>query len=182
MGETVAQSLAIRPVGRALIHDVNHKLVWLGDLDAAAAALGRWPAWLLREDRGAFIASQVWMWRREPDKAVEALNRLSREFINEALFLGPKAGLLALARRNGELPQAARGEWINARNAATRVVAEDPANKRALAWKGIALARLGETKEAGAILDELERAQELRADFRSRRRRRGAPAHRGRTR
>lgn len=165
MGEAVAQSLAIRPVGRALIHDVSHKLVWLGDVEAAAEALGRWPAWLLREDRGAFVASQVWMWRREPDRAVEALNRLTRDFINEGLFLGPRAGLLALAHEMANRPQAARTEWINARNAASRVVAEDPANKRALAWKGIALARLGETKEAVAILEELEQLKELRSDF-----------------
>ncbi len=165
MGEAVAQSLAIRPVGRTLIHDVNHKLVWLGDLEAAAEALGRWPAWLLREDRGAFVASQVWMWRREPDKAVEALNRLTRDFINEGIFLGPRSGLLALAHEMANRPQAARTEWINARNAASRVVAEDPANKRALVWKGIALARLGETKEAAAILEELEQLKELRSDF-----------------
>jgi TolB-like protein/cytochrome c-type biogenesis protein CcmH/NrfG len=163
--EVVAQSLALRPVGRAQLMDVQIKLNWRGDLEGAAEALARWPAWLRLEDRGGFVASQVWMWRREPDKAIAALNALSQDFLNDSFFVGPKAGLLALAHELADRPQAARQEWGNARRVTERVIAGEPGNKRAAAWRAIALARLGQQAEAEKLLGELEQLRELRSDF-----------------
>ena len=107
----------------------------------------------------------MWLWRREPDKAITALNARGRDFLNDSFFIGPQAGLLALAHEMAGRPQAARREWERARTVVERVFGADPSNKRVLAWKAIALAKLGQTAEAGKLLHELEQLRELRRDF-----------------
>ena len=164
--DAVAQSLALRPVGRALLWDVVMKLCWRGDVNGAAAALERWPAWLRLEDRGVFLASQVWLWRHEPDKAIAALNAVSRDYINTWMFVGPRSGLLALAHEMaGNRPDVARGEWENAKRVAGANVGADWKGRRALAWKACAMQRLGETKEAEAIYRDLAQSGDLLSEF-----------------
>ncbi|MDO8543812.1 MAG: TIR domain-containing protein, partial [Opitutaceae bacterium] len=161
----LAESLAVKSTGRAHAFGVLLKLCWRGDLDAAAADLERWPTWLRLEPRGAFVMSQVWLWRREPDKAIAALNAAPRDAWNDTYFTGPKAVLLALAHELAGRPQAARAEWENTRTVANRLLAEDPTLRAALAYKGVALARLGETAEAETLLRQLEQNQSLQAEF-----------------
>jgi TolB-like protein/Flp pilus assembly protein TadD len=163
--QAVAQSLALQVTGRAQMADVLMKLCWRGDLDGAAAALERWPAWLRLEDRGVFVASQVWLWRDEPDKAIAVLNGVTRDVLNDALFIGPRATLLALAHEQAGRVDAARGEWENALKSTERYLKEDASVKMLLACKATALARLGRTAEAEVIYRELEQLNELRSRF-----------------
>lgn len=110
----VAASLAIRPLGRALTTDVLLKLAWRGDLDGAAAAMQRWPEWLAREDRGAYVAWTVWLWRNEPEKAVAAIRAVSRDLLNDTLYRGPRAVLEAFALEAGGRREAAQEAWAQA--------------------------------------------------------------------
>jgi hypothetical protein len=159
------RALAIRKTGRALMMDVLLKLIWRGDLDGAAAALADWPSWLTLEDRGAFQASQVWLWRREPQKAVALLAPVSRDFLNDSWYLGPKAVLVALAQEMAGNAQAARAAWEDTKRVTTRVTGEQLTDQRALAYKAIAMARLGETAEAETLYRQLDQTKSLRSEF-----------------
>jgi TolB-like protein/Flp pilus assembly protein TadD len=117
------------------------------------------------EPRGAFAASQVWLWRHQPDKAIEALNAFTSDSFNDTFFNGPKSGLLALAHEIAGRPDAARAEWENTRSITNRLLAENRAQPAMLAWKAIALARLGEKTEAEQLLRQLEQTGGLRSDF-----------------
>ncbi|MDO8544577.1 MAG: TIR domain-containing protein [Opitutaceae bacterium] len=161
----IAASFALKPMGRAQVMDVLLKLCWQGDLDGAAAAVNRWPAWLLREPRGAFMASQVWLWRREPDKATAVIGALSTDALNDTYFTGPKAALLALAHEMAGRTEAARAEWEMARKVATRTLADNPTPRRVQGLKAVALARLGERTEAESLFRELEQTGGLASDF-----------------
>lgn len=104
-----ALSLAVRPSGRAQILDVLLKLCWRGDLDAAMKAMEAWPAWLLLEERGAFVAGLVWLWRGVPDQALAAFRTVKREYFRDTLYTGPRAVLEAVA-----LEAAGRPDAVNA--------------------------------------------------------------------
>lgn len=163
---TIKQADALRVTGRSLLLRALVELFWNGDLDAAATTLDQWPVWMRLEDRGAFVASQVWLWRREPDKALAVLSPISRDAFYDTYYMGPKAVLLALAHEMaGDRPQAARAEWENAKRVASRMVEEQPSLKRVLALKALALAKLGETAEAEALLRSLEQGGDLRNEF-----------------
>ncbi len=159
------QADAVAVTGRSHVLRVLVDLFWHGDTDRAVVSLEKWPLWMQREDRGAFVASQVWMWRREPDRAIAVLSPIARDAFFDTYYTGPKAVLLALAHEMAGRPQAARAEWENAKRVATRMVAEQPSLKRALTLKAVAMAKLGETVEAEAILRSLEQAGELRSEF-----------------
>ena len=161
---TIEQADAVSVTVRSRVLHVLLDLCWRGDLDGAAAALDKWPVWMQREDRGAFVASQVWMWRHEPDKAIAVLNPIARDAFYDTYYTGPKAVLLALAHEMAGRPQAARAEWENALRVATRMVAEQPSLKRALALKAVAMAKLGESAEAEALLRSLEQGGDLRGE------------------
>jgi TolB-like protein/Flp pilus assembly protein TadD len=162
---TVQRAQTIRATGRGLVWEAFFKLNWHGDLDGAALVVERWPAWLLLEQRGAFMASQVWFWRREPDKAIAVLAPIARDHFTDTFFTGPKSGLLALAHEMAGNKDAAAREWENARRVAERVTAEDPTARRTLAWRGTALARAGNLAEAEGILRDLEQTKDLFSEF-----------------
>jgi TolB-like protein/Flp pilus assembly protein TadD len=151
--------------GRSHVLRVLVDLFWHGDTDRAVASLEKWPLWMQREDRGAFVASQVWLWRREPDRAIAVLSPIARDAFYDTYYTGPKAVLLALAHEMAGRPQAARAEWENAKRVATRMVAEQPSLKRTLTLKAVAMAKLGEIAGAEAILRSLELAGDLRSEY-----------------
>jgi TolB-like protein/Flp pilus assembly protein TadD len=161
----LADSLALKSNGRAHLFGTMMQLCWRGDLDGAAASLERWPPWLQLEPRGAVIASQVWLWRHEPDKAIAVLAMVPRDSWSDIFFTGPKEVLLALAHEMAGRTQAARSAWENVNRSSAQLVTDDPTNKEALAYKGCALARLGDLAAAKSILSELEQTQNLRAEF-----------------
>ena len=151
----VAELLPRRSNGRVLEFDVRLKLNWRGDSAAAAAALGRWPAWMFNEDRGVQCAAQVWMWNREPAKALAALARFPRDYIRHARFTGPRAALTAWLHEQAGNRQAAQTDWKLAIQAADRELSIAPTSSEALHWKAWALARLGDRAAAELIVREL---------------------------
>ncbi len=105
-----ALSLAVRPNGRAQILDVLIKLCWRGDLDAAVKAMESWPSWLFLEERGAYVAGLVWLWRGAPEKALAAFRAVQRDYFRDTLYTGPRATLEAIALDAAGRPDATRVE------------------------------------------------------------------------
>ena len=82
------ESLKVRPLGRALLLKVNGLTLWEGDLDAAKQTLEQIPPSLMLEDRGAFLAFRVWLWRREPAKCLVGTQRGVPRFFGRSIFSG----------------------------------------------------------------------------------------------
>ncbi|MBI5768406.1 MAG: TIR domain-containing protein [Verrucomicrobia bacterium] len=142
---SVAKSLTAGPLGRAHVLDTLLKLCWRADLDAAAASLERWPAWLFREDRGALVAGLVWLWRGDAEKARGYFRGITRDYVRDSLYTGPRAVLEAAALELGQRPDAARAEWSRV----ARAFDKTPDNANDALWHALALARVGE-KDAAA--------------------------------
>ncbi len=152
----VAKSLARRSSVRALVFDGILKLCWRGDVSAAAVAVERWPAWSLLEDRGGSISGLVWLWARQPEKALAVYARLPRDYLRDSFFTGPRAALTALAHAQAGHGAAARADWQLALQVAERELAATPGDNYALYWKAWAASQLGDAPTAESIRGQLE--------------------------
>jgi|CZKI01.1.fsa_nt_gi tetratricopeptide (TPR) repeat protein len=137
--------------GRVLCMDVLLKTQWRGDVEAASAALAKWPEWLLREDRGAHLAWRTWMWAGKPDLALEAAQRAARDYLHDSYFTGPRAVLTARAHELAGHVEAAQADWREVLELTSRQLVVDLEDPSALMWKAWALERLGDHGAALAI-------------------------------
>ena len=153
---TVAGAMKAQPVARILAFDVWLRLYWSGDVHGTAASLQKWPAWFLREDRGAGLAAMAWLWRREPEKALQALQKLPRDYVRDYWFTGPRAVLTAWAQEQAGHAEAARADWNIVVKTADRELVAAPDDAAALHWKAWASARLGDPATAERLLRVLE--------------------------
>jgi TolB-like protein/predicted Zn-dependent protease len=161
----IAPALAHQPVGRILVLDVMFKTAWRGDLAAAQAAVSAWPGWLLREDRGAFIAWQAWMWSRRPDMALDVAARLPRDYLHDVWFTGPRAVLTARAHELAGHEEAAQADWRTVLRLVDRELAGSPDDVAALFWKAWAQSRLGDRAGAEATGTLLQQRNLTTATF-----------------
>jgi tetratricopeptide (TPR) repeat protein len=127
-----------------------------GDLDAAARVLEKIPGAYLLEDGGAFAASQLWLWRREGDKAVKVWQAFTRDVVECAEFRGPKAFLLGVAHHVAGRPAAAEAEWKGALAFVESQLAAQPNALHWVYWRARLLASLGRHDEAAAALRTFE--------------------------
>lgn len=148
MAATLEQSLAQRTTAVAC-HFKLMLLVWgWGDLPAGRAWVEQMPASLLPEDRVAMLAFLTWYWSRQPDRALEVLQRFPRPFMEQsALFVSANylAGCAQLLAGHSE---AAKVEFTTGLKAINERLAQEPANRKYLYEKTRLLARLGQRAEA----------------------------------
>ena len=127
-----------------------------GDLDAAAALLPKLPRAYLLEDDGAVLAHNIYLWRREPEKALEIWSGIARDLIECAQFSGPRTFLVGQANMLAKRPAAAEADW----QAALRVVEQlhevQPNAALWVFWKARLLAALGRKQEAEEELQTFE--------------------------
>ncbi len=142
------RSIALKPLGRALLLKTFMALVWTGDLDQARMALDRVPRRMLLEDRGAALASRVWLWRREPEKSLAALNAVPRDYFHDAFFTGPKAALAGMAQKMAGRSDAARNEWQSVLRVTEQRLMTEPNDLVSVLQKAFAQAELGQGEEA----------------------------------
>ncbi len=142
------RSIAVKPLGRALLLKTFVALVWTGDLEKARAALERVPRRMLLEDRGAALASWVWLWRREPDKSLAALNVVPRDYFHDAFFTGPKAALAGMAQKMAGRADAARNEWRSVVRVTEQRLTTEPNDLVSVLQRAFAQAELGQGREA----------------------------------
>ncbi|MDO8543816.1 MAG: TIR domain-containing protein [Opitutaceae bacterium] len=149
--KAVDAAIRLKPRGSAPISKANQLLRYRGDVARAREALAKVPVEYLREDYAAFIASQTWWCSREPDKEIDALKAMPRDYL-EAVFDGPKGFLMGQAHRLAGRSQAAAVEWRAALQLIEGRLAAQPNHVRLLMWKACLLAHLGEHAEARRLL------------------------------
>jgi hypothetical protein len=126
------------------------------DLDRAAETMAKSPARYLLEDKGAYWASWIALWRRDAEKCLAIWRNVPRDLIETSEFRGPKAFIVGQAQQLAGRHSAAQAEW----NAALRVVEQQltaqPNAVHWVYWKTRLLASLQRTTEAEETLRTFE--------------------------
>ncbi len=155
-------ALVQKPFVGARLMEIDFALRLRGDLNRANALLDSIPASALLEDRGCFIAYEVYRYSNRPDAALSAVRALSRDWINDASFFRGPRGLLAgdALAQSGRI-EAAAVEWQAALKLVDARLAVNPKDDPALNNRLILLALLGETVEARRLLTTLRQLRGL---------------------
>ena len=146
----LARALARHRSGRLLTFDVVVKCRWRGDTAGALKAIESWPAWLLRENRGVAVAWQAAYWGRQPARALSIVQEVTRDYLRDVNFAGPRAVLSARAHEIAGNTVAAQADWRLVVQRYDQDLAANSQDVVALFWKAWALARLGDTAGAQA--------------------------------
>ncbi len=151
------QSLAQAPTGRAYLIVTLLQLVLHGDVDRARDSLAKVPAATLLQDRGVNVATLVWLWRREPDRALDFLRTVPQDFIEDIYFTGPKLVLTGNAQHLAGHEEAARADW----SAALAMLdgRGSPGEYDSMTVRCELLGRLGRVDEAGQVFTRIEQDQ-----------------------
>jgi TolB-like protein len=168
LAATLEQSLAQRTTAVAC-HYKLMLLVWgWGDLPAGREWVEQMPGALLQEDRVAMLAFLTWYWSRQPDRALEVLQRFPRPFIEQGALFVSTDYLAGCAQLLAGHPEAAQLAFATGLKAINERAAQDPSNRRVLFEKTRLLARLGQRPEAAhslRVLQELAGAEATSASY-----------------
>ena len=118
-----------------------------GDLPAAAAFVDKIPSQLLLEDAFAHHAANVWMEIGQTEKALEALRRIPREFLEEKRVIRPKGLVVGNILNAAGRTEAAKVEWRQALALVEKRIAAEPGRPDWVRLKALLLGRLGEKTE-----------------------------------
>jgi len=151
------QSLAQAPTGRAYLIITLLQLVLHGDVDRARDSLAKVPVATLQQNRGVNIATLVWLWRREPEHALDFLRAVPRDFIEDIYFTGPKLVLTGRAQLLAGHEEAARADWAAALAMLDNRGAAGDLDSMVVRCE--VLARLGRVEEAGRVFVRIEQDQ-----------------------
>ncbi len=124
--EAANRSLAVQPTGAAFLFKVILPAT-AGDYAKAREALARVPPAVMVDDRGAAVAAYVWLFSREPEKAIEAINSFPGDDFSNMFSMGPKSMLLGFAHQLAGRTEAAQVHWRQTLKALDREAAADPA-------------------------------------------------------
>jgi Tfp pilus assembly protein PilF len=151
------QSLAQAPTGRAYIICTLLQLVLHGDLDRARDSLAKVPEATLQQNRGVNIATLVWLWRREPEHALEFLRTVPQDYIEDIYFTGPKLVLTGRAQKLAGHEEAAKADW----SAALEMIESrgSSGDISSMIERCELLARLGRSEEAGRLFLRIDQDQ-----------------------
>ena len=156
--EAVDRSLARQPSGAAYLLKTDLLRI-RGDLEEARAVLEKVPASILREPRGACVATYVWYMSREPEKMLAALSNMPGDYVSNNVYEGPKGWFVGLAHELAGRPEEARAEWRLAAQAIDQRLVNQPKAANLFYWKTDLLARLGEKDEASRSLHLYQQLQ-----------------------
>jgi tetratricopeptide (TPR) repeat protein len=150
----VDASLALRKGAAATVRKVDCRLNFHGDLDGAERVLARVPATARLDDRAVSLACQLWLWKRKPDNCLDALNAVSRDFLQGYYWSGaPKHWLLGKVHQLAGRSAAAEAQWRLAMKAIEKARTEAPDAVDLIFWSANVKARLGLKAEAQRDLD-----------------------------
>jgi len=161
---TMDQAYLAQPGPAARLFKIVFLLYSHGDLDGAAALLADIPPAFMLEERGAVLASQVWLWRNEPDKAIAALKVLSDDLLvqgvrTHGIGRGPRAFYVGQAQQLAGRPAAAQSEWRAALNYVNGRLASAPNAPDMQYWRAYLLALLGDRPGAMEALKVYQQLQ-----------------------
>jgi TolB-like protein/Flp pilus assembly protein TadD len=151
--KAVEQSLAQAPTGRAYLMHALLQMILRGDTARAAELLKRVPAATLHDNRGVNIAFRVWLWRREPARALEFLREVPKDYIEDIYFTGPKTVLTGWAQQLAGHPEAATADWESALAVLNSRGQDRSTNTKVVRCE--LLARLGRKEEANRLFAEI---------------------------
>ncbi len=148
LAATLEQSLAQRSTALAAHYKLMLQVWGWGDLPAGREWVDQMPASLLQEDRIAMLAYLTWYWSRQPDRAIEVLQRFPRAFIEQGSLLVSTDYMAGCAQLLAGHPEAAQLAFMTGLKAVNDRLAADPSNARYVYEKTRLLARLGQRAEA----------------------------------
>jgi len=119
------RSLAVQPTGAAALFKVSLARAQ-GDLAKARAELAKVPPAVLLDERGAAMAANLWLWSREPEKALAVLAAFPGDDFCNTFYFGPKSALIGFAHQIAGHTEAARFQWQSASKSLDRQQAADP--------------------------------------------------------
>ena len=151
----VDASLALRKgAAAAMLRKVDCRLNFHGDLEGAERVLARVPAIARLDDRAVSLACQLWLWKRKPDNCLDALNSVTRDFLQGYYWSGaPKHWLLGKVHQLAGRSAAAEAQWRLALKAIEKARTEAPDAVSLIFWSANVNARLGLKAEAQRDLD-----------------------------
>ena len=144
-------SLALQPAKSAIMLKV-YLARDRGDLDVARSSLTKLSDDVLRGDQGSSLAAGVWLWSREPDRCLEILGPITRDYLSSNMFTGPTDLLRGQAFRLAGKAQAARNAWQAALQVVDKRLVDQPHNGVDLENRAYLLALLGDRDGAGIAL------------------------------
>ncbi len=157
----VDRSLALAPSYNALGQKLALLAFEWGDLDKLQAEIEKLPPRLAQDDYFASIIARYWIWRGEPDRALEVLRRVPRDFFEEQRQFYPKGWMTGWALQMAGRPTAAKTEWEQALAVVEKRLQSDPNRVPLLVYRARLLALVGRRSEAEAAQ---QLARELQSD------------------
>ena len=136
------------------------EVTWRGRVPEALQVLADAPASLRSQPRVVVATVLVSLMAGRPEAALQALDHLPADSINDAWFTGPKALLSGLAHAQAGRPEAANLAWTAGLAVARRQLQEAPNDAEQHTRLGELLARSGQTEAAlheARIVEELMR-------------------------
>jgi len=145
-------ALAQKPFPGALLMSAWYAMSLHGDLDRAQSTLNQIPLTDLQGDRACYFAYQLYMFRREPDAALDRLRAVPRDWLNDNWYLGPKGLLVGNALNLAGRSEAAAVEWRAALKLVDSRLADNPNSFDLLENRVLLLAKLGDRDQASREL------------------------------
>lgn len=158
----IRQSHAAKPSANSAAAIAVLHLAWKGDLDAAARFLAGLPPALLTAPRVVWATAELHLVRRDPERALRTLDRLSDDFLSSSWYTGPKAYLVGRAHALAGREAAARIDWEKALTVIEQKLKQEPGDPVLHRSRGEVLACLGRADEALAearTVAEINRGQ-----------------------
>ncbi|MCF3649592.1 winged helix-turn-helix domain-containing protein [Synoicihabitans lomoniglobus] len=133
---------------KAIIETWGHE-----NLDAARVTMGRLPASALLDDYSASVAAFIHLYRGEPERVLETLHAIPRDWLATRHYAGPKGWFTGHAHHLAGRTFAAQAEWRSGLASVEQRLASQGNALPLLRWQGLMLALIGEKQEAGRLFD-----------------------------
>ncbi len=146
--ELLDQLFGRKPTANSYLTRMLVLWVGWGDLPAAAEFVQKMPSQLLLEDAFAHHAANIWLESGQTEKALEALRRIPRDFLEEKRVIRPKGLVMGRILQAANRTAAAEAEWKQALLLVERRQVAEPGRPDLVRLKALLLAYLGDKTEA----------------------------------
>jgi tetratricopeptide (TPR) repeat protein len=150
-GAAFDRAIALNPHGVFLVQKAI-LAARRGDLPAARAILEKVPGSAQTEPLNVFHAVTVWLWSREPGKALSIWQSVAQDYVETSNFTGPKDYLTGVALWVAGRRDAALNAWGAALRVVEQRLAVQSNSRDLVGWKAVLLWRLGDDASARQAL------------------------------
>ena len=150
-GAALDRAIALHPHGVFLVQKAL-LAARRGDLLAARTIVEKVPGSAQTEPLNVFHAVTVWLWSREPGKALSVWQSVPQDYVETANYTGPKDYLTGTALWMDDRRDAALNAWRAALQVVEQRLAMQSNSRDLVGWKGVLLWRLGDASGARQAL------------------------------